>query len=276
MRLSSFSSWTPVRCLEWFVVGNLAFLGVDIFIAHSANGFRHRAEWVPIAFSALAPFLVLPGALHAGPPRVLRAVDLVVGASSVAVGVLGMVFHLRSVFFVERTLHTLVYSAPFIAPLSYVGVGLVLLLLRLESSSSPDFGAWVLFLALCGFAGNFGLSLLDHEQNAFYSRLEWVPVGAAAFACSFYLVALLRRERSMLRCCLGVCFVEAVVGVAGFVLHVVEDARRPAQSIVARFLYGAPAFAPLLFVNLALLAGLGLWALLATSSRQAAGHAPPL
>ena len=35
---------TPVRCLEWFVVGNLAFLGVDIFVAHSENTFRSSAE----------------------------------------------------------------------------------------------------------------------------------------------------------------------------------------------------------------------------------------
>ncbi len=206
--------------------------------------------------------MLLPGALHIGPRRIVRAVDLGVGTSSVVVGVLGMVFHLRSAFFLERTLRSLVYSAPFIAPLSYVGVGLLLLLARLEPSTSPDFGPWILFLAFGGFFGNLGLSLFDHAQNDFYSPLEWVPVVAAAFACSFYLVALLRRERAMLRACYVVCVVEAMVGVAGFALHVVEDIHKPAQSIIARFVFGAPAFAPLLFVNLALLAAIGVWAIL--------------
>ena len=106
------------------------------------------------------------------------------------------------------------------------------------------------------------LSLFDHAQNDFHSALEWVPVVAAAYACAFYFVALLRRERAMLRICYGVCALEAVVGVAGFVLHVLEDLHKPAQSITAHFVFGAPAFAPLLFANLALLAAIGLWAML--------------
>jgi hypothetical protein len=253
---------TPLQCLEWFVVGNLAFLGVDIFIAHSENAFRVPTEWVPIAFSSIAPLLALPGALHVGPRRVTRALDLVVGASAVAVGVLGMVLHLTSAFFLEQTLRSLVYSAPFIAPLSYVGVGLLLLLARLEPATSTELGAWVLLLALGGFAGNFGLSLLDHAQNDFYNPVEWVSVVAAAFGCSFYLVALLGRDPRMLRWCFGVCLFESVVGVVGFALHLLGDTHRPARSIVERFVFGAPAFAPLLFTNLALLAAVGLWAML--------------
>jgi hypothetical protein len=258
---------TPDRCLEWFIVANLAFLGADIFVAHSENAFREPAEWVPVGFSAVAPLLLLPGALHAGPRGVVRALDLAVGASAIVVGVSGMVFHLMSAFFLERTLHSLVYSAPFIAPLSYVGVGLLLLLVRLEPSPSGAFGRWVLLLALGGFAGNLGLSLLDHAQNDFFSPLEWVPVVAAAFGCSFYLVGLVGEDRRMLRACLFVCGVEALVGVAGFVLHVLEDVRKPATSVAARFVHGAPVFAPLLFANLALLAAIGLWAML----RQASG-----
>ena len=267
---------TPLRCLEWFVLANLGFLGVDIFVAHAENAFRDPAEWVPVGFSAVAPLLLLPGALHRGPERLVRLLDLAIGASAVAVGVLGMVFHLQSAFFLEFTLRSLVYSAPFIAPLSYVGVGLLLLLARLEPSASSDFGAWILFFALGGFVGNLGLSLFDHAQNDFYGPLEWVPVVAAAFACSFYLVALLRREQAMLRLCLGVCVVEALVGLAGFVLHVLEDLHKPARPVVARFVFGAPAFAPLLFANLGLLAGIGLWAMLREEGRpNPSGRAAP-
>jgi hypothetical protein len=253
---------TPARAIEWFVVANLAFLGLDIFIAHQENAFREPVEWLPVLFSALAPLVLLPGALHVGPPRVTRVLDLGVASTAIVVGVLGMAFHLSSAFFAERTLQSLVYSAPFIAPLSYVGVGLLLLLVRLEPPGSRQIGPWTLFLALGGFVGNLALSLLDHAQNGFFNPLEWVPVAAAAFACSFFGVALVTAERALLRLCIGVCALEGAIGLAGFALHVREDLQRSAASLGARFVYGAPAFAPLLFTNLAALAAVGIWAML--------------
>ena len=51
---------TPERCVEWFVVANIAFLGVDIGLAHASNAFASRAEWAPVAFSLLATLLLLP------------------------------------------------------------------------------------------------------------------------------------------------------------------------------------------------------------------------
>jgi hypothetical protein len=265
---------TPTRCIEWFVVGNFAFLGVDILIAHDANAFRHPGEWIPIVFSALSPWILLPGALRIGPPRLTRPLDLVVGATAIVVGVLGMAFHLSSAFFVDRTLRSLVYSAPFVAPLAYVGVGLLLILVRLESPDSMAVGQWALLLALGGFGGNFVLSLLDHAQNSFYHSAEWVPVVAAAYACSFLAVALLGGERSMLWGCLGMCGVQAAVGVAGFVLHVLSNANRSSPSLAKRFLFGAPAFAPLLFTNLAVLAALAVWTMLRQPPREAKAPLP--
>ncbi len=260
---------SPTRCIEWFVVANLAFLGLDILVAHAANAFREAAEWAPIVFSAVAPLLLLPGALHVGRPAATRRIDLVVASGAIVVGVLGMVFHLSSAFFVDRTLHSLVYSAPFIAPLAYVGVGLLLLLVRMEKPGSPLIGPWTLFLALGGFVGNLALSLLDHAQNGFFDVVEWVPVAAAAFGCSFFCVALLRRERRMLRVCLALCAIEGAVGFAGFVLHLVSDLNKPATSLANRIVFGAPPFAPLLFTNLALLAALGIWEMLRASAPAA-------
>jgi hypothetical protein len=266
---------TPTRCLEWFVVANLGFLGLDILIAHDENAFREKVEWAPILFSATAPLLLLPGALRIGRSSVTRAIDLAVGAGSIALGVLGMVFHLSSAFFVDRTIHSLVYSAPFVAPLAYVGVGLLLLLIRLEPADSLAVGEWALFLALGGFVGNFALSLLDHAQNGFFQVAEWVPVFAAAFACSFLGVGLVRRARAVLRVCLVVCGLEAIVGIAGFVLHVTANLRRPSASFVDRFVHGAPAFAPLLFTNLALLAALAIWTIDSAQGRSGAQQRIP-
>jgi hypothetical protein len=257
---------SPRQCVEWFVAANLGFLGVDIWLAHGANRFRDPVEWLPVAFSPVAVLLLALGLSGAAPRAITRALDIAVAVAAIAIGVAGLVFHLSSAFFVDRTLRSLVYSAPFAAPAAYVGVGLLLLLLRLEPAASRAIGPWTLFLALGGFVGNLLLSLLDHAQNAFFDRLEWVPVIAAAFACSFLVVALLGGERAMLRGCLAVCAIEAVVGVLGFVLHLVADVRRPAASLSDHFLFGAPPFAPLLFTDLAVLAALALWAMLADAA----------
>jgi hypothetical protein len=263
---------SPTRCIEWFVIANFAFLGVDIAIAHDANAFRQPAEWAPIVFSALAPWLLIPGALRIGSPRVTRPLDVVIGVTGIVLGVLGMAFHLSSAFFAERTLRSLVYSAPFVAPLAYVGVGLLLLLVRLESQDTMAVGQWSMFLALGGFVGNFVLSLLDHAQNSFFHPAEWVPVVAAAYGCSFLAVALLGGRRSMLWACLGMCGVQAVVGVAGFALHVLSNANRSSPSLAKRFVFGAPAFAPLLFTNLAVLAALAAWTMLRQPPPEAKGR----
>jgi hypothetical protein len=49
----------PGILLEIFVLLNLGFLTFDIYLAHSVNGFRQRAEYIPLYFSAFAPILLL-------------------------------------------------------------------------------------------------------------------------------------------------------------------------------------------------------------------------
>jgi hypothetical protein len=192
------------------------------------------------------------------------------GLFAIAIGVTGFVLHLQSAFFVQQTVRNLVYSAPFVAPLAYVGVGLLLLLVRSVDASSPEFGWWVILLALGGFLGNFALSLLDHAQNGFFSWAEWIPVFSAAFGASFLFVVLVWPSVALLRVTYAVLAIQAVVGVLGFFLHAVADYRRPAASLADRYLYGAPPFAPLLFANLALLGALGLWAMQRTGLPSAA------
>lgn len=250
---------TPLRAARAFALSNIAFLGVDIALAHQANAFARRVEWAPIVFSAVATLLLAPGALGSR-HRAVGLLELVVGWGSIMVGVIGMVLHLQSGFFAEQTLKNLVYSAPFVAPISYVGVGLLVLLLRSEEARGPAFGSWLLVLALGGFVGNFALSVLDHAQNGFFHATEWIPVAAAAYAIGFLLVALLKPGAISQRLLFGMLAVQVVVGLAGFLLHVVADLARPASSLLDRFVFGAPAFAPMLFADLALLAAIGLWA----------------
>jgi hypothetical protein len=249
----------PRRCAEWFVVGNLAFLGVDIALAHAENAFRRRAEWAPIVFSGIATLCLIPMALGWS-NRFWRWVEVAVGVAAILVGVFGMVFHLHSGFFQQQTMRNLVYAAPFVAPLAYVGVGLVLLLLRMGHAPDVEMGWWLLVLALGGFAGNLGLSLLDHAQNGFFRWTEWIPVFAAAFGSAFLFIAWIRPPSSPLVVAWWLLGVQTAVGVLGFALHLSADLHREAVHVADRFLYGAPAFAPLLFADLAVLAAIGLWA----------------
>src|SRR5262245_42716078 len=182
--------------LEVFVLVNLAFLGPDIYLAHSTNSFRHRAEYVPLLFSLAAPVLLLAGAVSLGlwsSASIWRLLGLLVGWAAVAVGVAGLLWHLEGRFFRELTLESLVYTAPFAAPLAYTGIGLLLIMNRMVDPESPEWPQWVLLLALGGFVGNFIFSLADHAQNAFFRRTEWIPVAASALAVGFLLLPFIVR-----------------------------------------------------------------------------------
>jgi hypothetical protein len=288
----------PLVCAELFALANLAFLGVDIALAHAVNGYAHPAEWIPLGFSASATAVLLfaqllrgfrpgPDAVPAasGPSRLRVRIagwlGILVGWSSIFLGVLGLLFHLKSQFFALQTIKSLVYAAPFAAPLAYTGIGLLILLNRMVPAGDREWGWWVVALAMFGFAGNFVLCLTDHAQNGFFRPTEWIGVVAAAYATAALVAVMLEPGSLTLRRFAGV--VLAAAGCVGFVgggLHLMGNLRAESvgslyQRIASgdlradlesgrlrdAFLYGAPAFAPLLFVDLAVLAALGLWGL---------------
>ncbi len=263
----------PRAWLEAFALVNLGFLAPDIYLAHSTNLFRSAAEYVPFYFSLAAPALLLAAAVAAwrGSARGWRALGYVVGWGAVAVGIAGLVLHLGSRFFYEETLESLVYTAPFAAPLAYTGLGLLLIMNRMVEPESAEWPLWVLLLALGGFVGNFIFSLADHAQNGFFRRTEWIPVAAGAFAVGFLLVPFaVRVNRSYVTVCAAVMLAQVAVGLLGFYYHTAANLRGPSASRFDNFVYGAPAMAPLLFLNLALLVFFGLWRLRAQLSEGVA------
>jgi hypothetical protein len=268
----------PAIAAELFAIVNLGFLAVDVWVAHSINAFAERAEWIPVIFSILAPLLLAGGALadrmawlETDARTSGRWIGLIVGWLSLAVGVAGMIFHLESHFFEEKTLKSLVYTAPFIAPLAYSGIGLLLIMNRMVRSRTVEWARWIIVLAMGGFAGNFVLSLADHAQNAFFHVTEWIPVAASALALGFLLMLLVKPlDRLVWTSGVAVMLMQMLVGVAGLFFHVRANLAAPAQSLWERFLYGAPAFAPMLFPNLALLALIGMWEL---QRQRALNHA---
>jgi hypothetical protein len=254
----------PRTWVELFALFNLGGLAPDIFLAHSVNQFHHRMEWVPLVFSLAAPVLLLPAVWALAKEKLLlwRALGNLVGWMSVLIGIVGLVLHLQSQFFQQWTIASLVYTAPFAAPLAYTGIGLLLIMNRSVKADTLEWAQWVLFLALGGFVGNFVFSVTDHAQNGFFRQVEWVPVIASAFAVGFLTVPLVQRVGLGFRLlCWLMLAGQMLVGVAGFALHLHADLVGDGGNLLQRVVHGAPVFAPLLFPNLALLAGIGLWVL---------------
>jgi hypothetical protein len=251
--------------IELFVTTNLAILAADIYIAHSVNQFRKAAEYIPLYFSLGAPVVLavcifLRWVLRLDAPW--RDVGHLIGWLSILTGLGGVLYHLESSFFLDRTLRSLTYAAPFAAPLAYTGLGFLLVMNRMIGTSSAHWARWVLFLALGGFVGNFVLSLTDHASNGFFMHTEWIPVCSSAFAAGFLIVPLVMPvTRRFLDACTVVMFLQAAVGVLGFWFHMQANLFEPGHSLWEKLVNGAPPMAPLLFPNLVALAWIGLWEL---------------
>jgi hypothetical protein len=257
---------------ELFALANVAFLALDIYLAHSTNAFAEPAEWVPLAYSLAAPVLlvvamilggIVPETVQApGRKGLARGLGLAVGWAAIVVGVVGLVLHLESHFFREQTLENLVYTAPFAAPLAYTGLGLLLVMDRMVDDRWVEWARWVILLALGGFAGNFVLTLSDHAQNGFFFAAEWIAVVSGAVAVgTLTAVVVVYDDRGLRLLALWVMAAQVVVGVLGFAYHVRANLLKPLGTFWDKFVFGAPAFAPLLFANLAALAVIGLVAL---------------
>jgi hypothetical protein len=251
--------------IELFVALNLAVLAGDIVLAHSVNQFRKSAEYIPLFFSAGAPVLLMAGVLvklrwsfHAA----WRDLGILVGWISILVGLAGVVYHLQSSFFAERTLRSLTYAAPFVAPLAYTGLGFLLIMNRMVPPRTVEWARWVVFMATGGFFGNFVLCLTDHATNGFFLKTEWIPVLSSALATGFLIVPVLMPvSRRYLDLCLAVLGIQALVGIVGFWFHLQMNFYIPGVSLFEKSVYGAPPMAPLLFPNLVALALIGLWQL---------------
>ena len=271
MLTNKFRGWLePWFLLELFVLFNLGFLALDIYLAHSTNNFRESAEYIPFYFSACAPAILLIGLVLSERRSLRKILGHAVGWIAILVGLVGVLYHLNSSFFYEHTLRSLTYSAPFAAPLAYTGLGFLLVLNRMVDPNSLEWSQWVLFMALGGYAGNFVFSLMDHAGNGFFNPVEWIPVAASALAIGFLLMALLVKvSRGFLGLCVVLLLLEAAIGVWGFVLHASANLRGPSVHAFDNFVYGAPPFAPLLFPNLVALGLLALWRMWAVRTHNA-------
>lgn len=262
--LSGEAWWAqPWFLVEAFAIVNIGFMTVDIYMAHSVNDFRRSPEYIPLFFSLIAPLILLVGlGLRSRWKGVWTDLGYLVGWGAILVGLTGVILHLDSSFFYERTIKSLTYSAPFAAPLAYTGLGFLIVLNRMVDPDSMEWAQWVLLLALGGFIGNFIFSVTDHAENGFFYPLEWVAVWASAIAVGFLATPLLVRvSRRFISLCGVVLLAEAGVGFWGFLLHVERNLHGPSTQPFKNFIYGAAPLAPLLFPNLMVLGMIALWRL---------------
>jgi hypothetical protein len=247
--------------IDIFIIVNLSFLALDIFIAHSTNEFSRSAEWIPFYFSLIAPiFLGIESWRNwSNKQRKTQLISIVIGSISIIIGVAGLIWHLHSSFFEYYTLKSLVYTAPFIAPLAYAGLGALLIMNRMVDQESMEWGEWLIFLALGGFFGNFILALSDHSQNGFFIIYEWIPVISSAIAVSFLGVTLTQKYSiQFTNISILIMILQIFIGVWGFYFHCMTVLHSDAPGYFEKIVYNAPIFAPLLFVNLAILSLFGL------------------
>lgn len=278
---------SPLFWTEAFAIGNIGFLAVDVAMAHAINAFEHPAEFIPVGFSLVAAPLLALAMLIGGPlpstraaaragadpgaARLARWIGLFVGWGSILVGIAGLILHLEDAFFVEQTLKNLVYTAPFVAPLAYAGLGFLVILNRMVDARSMEWALWVVVLAAGGWAGNFILSLADHAQNGFFHASEWTGVVTAAIAFGFLVgVLVVPNNRPLLVLTILAIAVQFPVALVGFYLHVHANITSATADLWHSFVFGAPAFAPLLFADLAILGLLGVWALMANAPKTEA------
>ncbi|MFA6237593.1 MAG: hypothetical protein WC635_09730 [Bacteriovorax sp.] len=247
------------KLLDIFIIANFFFLTFDIIYAHSINRFEHWGEWIPLILCVFATIIL--GINFFLERRFKSYITIFFGSVSLFVGVYGAVFHLDSQFFQAQSIKSLIYTAPFVAPLSFSALGLLLFLNLMVSSMGRDWGRWIIWFSYLGFLGNYILSLCDHEQNGFYYVSEWIPVVSSSLVIGFipYFISP-NRSNFIYKSCYILVATQFIVGFMGAIIHLQSILRysNVHETFIEKIRYGAPIMAPLLFCNLALLMFIGM------------------
>jgi hypothetical protein len=201
--------------LELFLICNLFFLTFDILIAHAMNKFSHLAEYIPLHFSLFSSVLLFTLFVFKNKyENMSLKISIFIGYISILIGMLGLYYHLDSHLLREFTLKNMVYTAPLVAPLSYTGIGIVLVINSLYDSKNEEWYKTILFCAWTGFLGNFILSVADHAQNGFFHLTEWIPVIASAISVGvFFPLFIYRPTKVWLISCNATLLLQIIVGI---------------------------------------------------------------
>ena len=254
---------------------NLAFLGVDIYLAHDLDGTIKPYEWIPIIFAPVAAILLVAAGLVAVRNRPLaNSIATFVFFSCIVVGGLGSFFHLRYALLVDApagqqvSTSVLIWAPPLLGPLTFILIA-VLGISAAWIEDPPDSGTLILlanrrmrmplsktrayfFMIALFILATVLSSVLDHARTGFVNPWLWLPtfVGIFAIAVSWAMGFYAHLERGDLYTYLFAMSLLVVVGLVGTWLHVDHNLTGQGAVIGERFLRGAPFLGPLLFANM--------------------------
>jgi hypothetical protein len=254
---------------------NLAFLGVDIYLAHDLDRTIKPFEWIPIVFAPVAAVLLLIAGLLAIRNRPLaNSIATLVFFSCIGIGGLGSLFHLRYALLVDApagqqiSTNVLIWAPPLLGPLTFILIAILgisaawvedpidsgaLTLLSNRRLNMPLSKTRAYFFMVALFIlATVVSSVLDHARTGFANPWLWLPTfaGVFAIAVTWAMGVLTRLERSDLYTYIFTMLLLVVVGLVGAWLHVNHNLTGQGAVISERFLRGAPFLAPLLFANM--------------------------
>ncbi|NPV65696.1 MAG: hypothetical protein HPY64_00965 [Anaerolineae bacterium] len=275
---------TRGQIMMLMVALNLAFLGLDIYLAHSMNGTIRPYEMIPIVFGPAAGLvLLIAGAISLRRRTTAILLAFAVLAASIVVGLLGAYFHVARAIppsgpgTPDVALALLVFAPPIIGPLTFSLVG-VLGVIAATVEDPPDSGRMVvpglfswrvpfsktrqycIWVGL-GILATLLSSVLDHGRFNFENLWVWLPtlVGVFATVAMIAYGMLEKPGRGDTITVIAAMIALIIVGLIGFLLHVRAGLATRSIIVPERFLRGAPFLAPMLFADMG---ALGLIALL--------------
>ncbi len=250
------------RSNEWvllFVLANLALIGADVAFAHMPVFERtSRAMWPVYAIgpyvlvSAIVLFpwlrtrtLTALGGLETGLLRVMFVASVVLGS-------IGTWFHYMSQEVWGATLERFIFSAPVLAPLMYVGLG-VLGLIYLDVPDRAIRRRLYWLSAAGGLLANAVILLLDHAQNGFIHWAELLAVTVAVIPIPLAFWTAINDDRGVLvQSNMIAAALLAVVGLIGIGFHMFSLIGAYGTDVM-HWHDGAPPAAPGLMVDYAIL-----------------------
>jgi hypothetical protein len=245
-RLSYFISTSDQPVLI-FCALNFFLIAVDIQLAHQISNVRYDIASTAPMMSAVAGLVVVIASAFAGRfPRLSVNLNRMAASLGIILGLSGGWFHIAK-FLELKTVSSLVYSAPFAAPLILCGIALVVMSASEPSLSEPTRKRFSSLLVSGFFAGNFVLALLDHAQNGFYHPAEWLPVAVSAFGAAVWLGSAIADHPLLGRLIIFAGVVSGLVGLLGLWFHVAP--LLPLGSMSDAVLQRVPLTAPMLMLD---------------------------
>ncbi len=264
------------QAMMLLVAFNELMLAVEIYLAHSISGTIVGNEWIPIVFGPIAALLLGVAGLISLRKRtaaVLLAIPTLL--ASIAVGLLGVYFHLHRAFLPfapagqQTSINLVIWAPPILGPLTFALVGLLGLSaiwveqpadsgrlallggLQLQMPYSKTRGYFI--LVSLGMLATLISSVLDHARTNFSNPWLWVPTAAGVLGVTVALgIGLIekpgRLDAWVFLASMGMI---ALVGLTGSVLHILDNLTLMDAVVGERFIRGAPILAPLLFADIA-------------------------